>query len=215
MSFFARFKVPLFTALAMLAMVLARVLYGSVTELREGQRIAAQDPDNAIVHLERAIHWYVPFSPTVSEAAQGLWDLGQAAEKAGNAARALEAYQALRGGFYATRSFYTPYPAWISRANERIASLQARDTAARWPDPVLPEAERKAVALRTLERDDAPDPGWSFLAVLGFVGWVGSGLGFMLRAFDPEGHFRGRAGLRWGAGIVAGYALWVLGLLRA
>lgn len=200
----------------MLAMVLIRVLYGSMTELRAGEAaIAARDPDGAILHLERALHWYLPMSPTIEAAAGKLWQIGQEAEAKGETERALEAYQALRGGFYATRSFYTPHPVWIERADDRIATLQARDRTSTWPDPALSEAQRKAVALETLQRDDAPDPGWSAMAVLGFLGWVSAGFGFMLRAFEPDGRFRSRTGLRWGAGIVVGYLFWIVGLMRA
>ncbi len=216
MSFFARLKGLGFTAALMLIMILVRVLYGSATELRAGQEaVVARDFDRAILHLERSLHWYVPFSPTITEAAQQLWEIGQNAEAQGNGALALEAYQALRGAFYATRSFYTPHPAWIARANDRIATLQARDGTARWPDPSLSETQRKTVALEALTRDDAPEPGWSIIAVLGFLGWVGAAVGVLLQGFDAEGRFLRPLGARWGIAIVVGYALWVVGLMRA
>lgn len=216
MSAFSRLKLPLLTAALVLLMVVIRVFYGAVSELEAGeQALTAGTADEAIIHLERSLHWYLPLCPLPEKAANALWSIGSEAEARGDRETALEAYQALRSALYATRSFYTPLPGWIKKANERIASLQIEEPGGMWPDPTLPAAERKAIALAVLEKDDAPDVGWSAVSVLGFVGWIACALGFVLRGFDSSGCFSRKPGLSWGAGVVLGFLLWVVGLMRA
>jgi len=216
MALQSQLKIPVVVGSVMVLMVVARVYLGSSTELNTGKSaLEAGETSRAIVHLDRAIQWYVPLAPTVGEAAALLWKVGQEADARGDTQGALEAFRALRGAFHAVRGINHPGKVWIDRANERIATLQASDNTAAWPDPSLSREERKQVALDVLQRDPTPDPGWSALAVVGFLGWVGSGLGFFLRGFEPSGRFLRKSGLRWGLGVLGGYFLWIIALLRA
>ncbi len=211
-----RIILPLAILLAMVSAVGIRVLHGARSELRAaGIALSAGDEEEAIVHFERALHWYVPIGSASERALSGLWRVGQRAESAGDRNLALEAYRAIRNGLYATRSFYVPHHAWLERVNRRIAALEVSAPGGVWPDPSLPEDQRLAVALEVLERDTAPDPGWSALAVAGFLGWVGAALGFIWHGFDSSGLLRRGPARLWGAGFLASYALWILGMAKA
>jgi hypothetical protein len=66
---------------------------------------------------------YTPFSSLVQKSAARIWTIGGKLEKAGDRERALIAYRALRSSFYAAKGLHTPGKAWISRCDEKIASL--------------------------------------------------------------------------------------------
>jgi hypothetical protein len=212
----SRLKGPLLTAVLMLVMVVVRVQVGSSSELSQGRAaLSSGDADAAILHLERAMHWYLPMSPSVAEAGTLLWTLGETAEARGDRTTALDAFQAYRGALFATRSFYMPSADRLPLVNQRIARLQLADPDARWPDRSLSPADREAVALKALQGDHAPHAGWAGLAVVGFLAWVLAAFRFFGVAFDDDGRFLIPQGWRWGLGILAGYAAWVIGLLRA
>jgi len=204
------------SALLILLIMVARVAYEGRAELSRAQAAAVEGRRSvAIEHYERAIHWYLPGSPVTEEALRMLWTIGRAAEEVGDREGALEAYQAVRSGLLAVRSFYTPFADWLARANDRIAALQVQDPDASWPDPQLSDEQRKLVAMNALLRDDAPDVFWSLVTVFGMLVWIGSAIGFIFGAFEPSGRFVPHAGLRWALGIVAGYASWVVGMTKA
>lgn len=206
----------LITAGLMGLMVVIRVLVGTLTawESAETLRLSGQ-LDEAIVQYERAIHWYLPMNPWGEKAAEALTVLGQEAEARGEDARALAAWESLRGAIYATRSFYTPMPERLAVANEHIATLQLKAPDARWPDPSLSAEARRQQVMERLNLELAPDPAWSFLAVAGFLGWVTAAAGFFLKSFEADGRFLTQPGVRWGLGVVIGYAFWIVGLMKA
>jgi tetratricopeptide (TPR) repeat protein len=77
----------------------------------------------AVAGYESAIHMYIPFHPTIEQAARQLWSLGEINERQGDIDRALIAYRALRSSFYADRWLVTPGMDWIARCDARIAAL--------------------------------------------------------------------------------------------
>lgn len=77
----------------------------------------------ALAGYESAIHMYIPFHPTIDNAAQKLWKLGETAERQGDVERALIAYRALRSAFYADRWLAQPGEDWIGRCDRKIAGL--------------------------------------------------------------------------------------------
>jgi hypothetical protein len=52
------------------------------------------------------------------------------------------------------------------------------------------------------------------VAALGFAAWVGATVGLIFRGMSPEGRFQ-RQALQWMGGIVLGYVVWILGMMRA
>ena len=73
----------------------------------------------------------------------------------------------------------------------------------------------RAEHLALLRADPGPSVFWSIVLLLGFGVWVGGAFAFTLRAIDDEDRFVKREALRWGAMIVLGFGLFVLGLSLA
>jgi tetratricopeptide (TPR) repeat protein len=169
----------------------------------------------AILHYERAIKWYTPSSPTVQQAVEHLWDLGTEAEQRGDLELALEAFRGLRGSLYATRSLYLPYEHWIPKCEAKIAVLMAQTAdpedsrqASRTPQE---ETERFA---KMLQRFTGPNIAGAVITEVGFLGWVGTTIGFLWFAFTEQG-LSGRGGLIWGGTIAVFFAVWIVGMLLA
>ncbi|BEH10216.1 MULTISPECIES: hypothetical protein [Geobacter] len=59
------------------------------------------------------------------------------------------------------------------------------------------------------------DVTWAFAAQFGLWGWIGSMIGFIMRAFPAEGVFDRRAASIWGGSVVLLFALWVAGMMMA
>ena len=55
---------------------------------------------------------------------------------------------------------------------------------------------------------------WGALAALGFAGWIGATVALITFGFRRDGKFK-RPGLGWAGAIVAGYAVWLVGMMRA
>jgi hypothetical protein len=105
-------------------LVWGNALYRQHVQFDKGERaLAARNFNGAVAGYESAIHMYTPGSSLVGLSAQRLWELGQQAEKSGDAPRALIAYRALRSSFYAVAGLYAPGQQWIERCDQRIAVL--------------------------------------------------------------------------------------------
>ena len=170
------------------------------------------DAQSAILHLDRAVHWYFPGNPYVRRSLSDLWEIGQTTENA-DRRTALSAYDAARGGIFSVRSFFQPYEDRLPRINQRIAELRTREQIERHPEEKYTEVlefHRKA-----LERDERPRLSWSLLAVAGFIAWTASTFGLIWRGFDREGRMQLRSAVPWMTAIVLGFAGWILGLIRA
>ncbi len=202
-----------------LLVVAARVVWSARRELLQARRQLAQGrTDQAILHFRRAAHWYAPGNPYSTAALEHLWALGQEAEQGGERKRALLAYRAMRSSILASRSFYTPHEKWLSRANDRIATLMARQRI-----DLLPQSEQsgekyhelKAKYAHLLARSSLPSALWSLVALLGLALWIGSGFAFAYRAIDGDDRLRPRPALFWGGAILLGLAVWLAGLALA
>ncbi|RME02005.1 MAG: hypothetical protein D6812_07035 [Deltaproteobacteria bacterium] len=204
-------------ALLLVAIVVARVHHASWRAFHAGRSAEALgDMPGAIANFERAIHFYAPGSPWVESSVKALWAIGEEAQQAGDRELALSAYRTLRSSLYAVRSTYTPFPEWIERCDGRIARLVAEDPDYRARFPGASEAALEARVRENLARNEAPDVLWSIMVEIGFFGWVGGTIGFILRAMGGKGEaFSPRRAVVWGSIVVAGYALWVVGLMKA
>src|SRR5262249_29578979 len=118
---------------------------------------------------------------------------------------ALEAWRAIRSSILATRSFYTPFPARLEAANQRIAALMAEGDA----------PEKRAWHLALLEKDESPSLPWTLLALAGFAAWVGGGFWFARRGVTAEDRLDRRTAIRAGLLVAAGLLVWMLGLYKA
>jgi len=197
-------------------MIYTKVYVSSMKEFKIAEQAFSQkDYPKAIQHYERAILWYVPVGGYVEPAAARLWEIAETIEQE-DEVLALEAYRALRSAFYATRSFYTPGQAWIDRANPKIARLMAGQTNYSEADRKKSLAQKTEEALVILERPMNPDPFWSVMVVVGFLGWAAGALLFIWRAFrEGSTQVMLKQGILWGTVIVVFYALWIIGMANA
>lgn len=208
------------TVLMVLFLLFLLVGYVAIQGYKEYRKAevakAKGDITAAIVHYPRSIKWYLPGAFYVDKAAEGLWQVGMEAEAKGDKVMALMAYQELRSGFYAARSFYTPGTDWIERCSQKIAALMAEWEASsteRGGNSTIEELRQKH--LEILGRRAAPDYFWSVVVEVGFFGWVGATIGFILQVFQGEKGFDGRRALRWGTLFLISYFLWIVGMLKA
>ena len=201
--------------LLVLVVLVVRMLTSAYGELQRGDAAHAQgELDAALVHYARAARSYVPASPYHVRALTALAHMGAQAEAQGDTEQALASYRAVRTGILATRSFFTPERARLAAANERIATLMSKQ-----PRPAMdankPEAQLKAEHLALLQADRSPRVGWTVVLLAGFALWVGAAFVFSHRAVDEQDRWVRREVRRWGALIVVGFALFVLGMLMA
>jgi hypothetical protein len=176
--------------LAALAVLLSVMTLRAFLEARAASasaRVALQrgDLQQGIVHLRGSARWDAPFNGYAADARAQLGQLAEACEARGDSVCALSAWRSLHAAIMATRSFYTPHQEQLARADERIASLMAREP----PPPIegqRSEADRKAEYLALLQPRD-PNPFGVLLACLGFATWVGSTVVFLSWGVDREG----------------------------
>jgi hypothetical protein len=201
--------------LLLLASVCARVVSSARSELRAGDAYAAGgDVEAALVHYRRAARWYAPLSPYHRHALARLGTIGADAERRERPELALEAYRAIRAAILSTRSWYVPEQARLRATDERIASLMAA-----LPAPPMDagksreQIRREHLAL--LGADPDPSVAWTLVLLLGFASWMAGAFAFTLRAIDTEDRFIPGQVRRWGAVIVVGFGLFVLGMSLA
>jgi hypothetical protein len=201
--------------LLLLAAVCARVVSSARSELRAGDAYAAAGHvEAALVHYRRAARWYAPLSPYHRQALARLGAIGADAERRERPELALEAYRAIRTAILSTRSWYVPEQARLRATDERIASLMAA-----LPAPPMDagksreQIRREHLAL--LRADPDPSVAWTLVLLLGFASWVAGAFAFTWLAIDEEDRFIPGQVRRWGAVIVVGFGLFVLGMSLA
>lgn len=200
----------------LLLLTFLRVFVGSVSEFKQAEKALSRvDYEEAITHYVRSIHWYTPWNKYVARSVGRLWEIGNVAEDDNNDELALHSYRSLRSSLYAVRSFYTPYPEWIQRCDDEISSLTAKKKPYAKAHKEKTFEQRKADSIKILKKDYAPDMFWSIFLEIGFLGWVGSAVGFIFLVFTGEKGFDQRRALLWGGLIIAFYALWIVGMMMA
>ncbi len=208
--------IGLLCVLMLLLMVYLKVFLSSKKEFQKAETAFSEGNYRlAIRHYERTMLWYLPLGGYVEPAATQLWRVAEILEEKEDK-MALEAYRSLRSAFYATRSFYTPGQEWIDRSNIKIARLMAEQTHYSEVDRRKSIDQKTEEALTILTRPMKPDPFWSMVLVIGFLGWVSGVLMFIWRAFRGEGtQIIARQGVKWGSVIILFYALWIIGMAKA
>jgi hypothetical protein len=190
----------------LLAVVATRVVWSSRVEWRAAQ--AAGGGEAELGALGRAARLYAPGNPYALGAVRRLAEIGRS-----DPARALPAWRELRSAILATRSFYVPHRALLGEANAAIAALMADAEAA---DGKPREAARLWHAARLAEVEtEAPSVAWTLVALVGLAAWIGCAAGLFLRGVGDDDRLRRKPALAWAAGVVAGLALFFLGLWRA
>jgi type II secretory pathway pseudopilin PulG len=196
----------------MLAVVVARVVWSSHGELDAAEaRAAAGDVIGAVDHYGRAARLWVPGSPLSARALDRLEDIATRAERAADRPTALAAWREVRASILAVRGLWTPSRERLARADARIAALAAASEGDRWGTL---EARTRWHAER-LARTDAPSVGWTLAALFGLAAWIACALGLLVRAVDDDERLRRASALAWSLGILAGMALFMIGLRLA
>lgn len=198
-----------------LIMVWGRAFYGSMEAYNQGEIYLKENKYiKAITFFDRSIHWYTPFSPYIYRSAERLWEICIKAEQKGDIRLALIATRTIRRGFYAARSFYTPGKNWINKCDLKINELvrlelqqeEIQDAHAQQDKPI--HASQKASPPSTL---------WSIIVEIGFLGWIGSAISFIMFACKGDRKVRLLApqAVAWaGIGILF-FALWIVGMMKA
>ena len=199
-----------------LLLVFAKVTINARSEYQEGNKFfRAKDYKQAIIHFNRAIHWYSPGSKSVKNSIQTLWKIGTEAENQGDVNLALDAFQSITSSLYSARSFYTPHQEWIAKCENRIASIRAKQEENHPQYKGIPFEKRKEEAIKILRMKTGPNVFWSVMVEVGFLGWIGCAIGFILRVFIGVKGFNSKRAVFWGALIIFFYALWIVAMLRA
>ncbi|MFH1130813.1 MAG: hypothetical protein V1754_05720 [Pseudomonadota bacterium] len=193
-----------------LASLTARMLLGARTQLMNAKLASSQgDVEAAILHLRRAMAFYLPGNPWVSTAHEHLLKIARQAEKKGQPELALNAWRQLRSAILSLRGITTPFSESLPEINGRIATLAVKEsTAAKFLKEPLGE---KNLFSRLAEPPD-PTPGWTVLGLFGFVIWVIGSFLLLLRGLHPDAkliHFPFWACL---AMVTCGLVLFCLGM---
>jgi hypothetical protein len=198
--------------LCVVALLCARMLLGGRAELRAADVAGLSDDiDGRILHLRRAMAYYLPGNPFVRRAEWALRQEAWRAEARGQSARALDILHQLRSAILSMRGLHQPFASDLPEINQRIAELSA---AQREAAVGLRGRAGMIRALKRLERPPAPDRLWTVIGLLGFILYTGGGLLlFMLGLRRDAG--RGPQFLKLLAVVVLGLVLFALGMAWA
>jgi len=200
-----------------LAVVWARAFFGSKQAYEQGQAHETKGQlVDAIAFFDRSIRWYAPLNPYTCLSAQRLWDIAQQTEQRGDISTCLMALRTLRRGFNGTRHLWPSGTEWILRCSTRIEELVRSGRVA----PALPvQGTASSDKPSHLSGRQARHPStlWSLVVVVGFLGWIGSFIGFIMFAFkgDRTPRLGTSQALLWSCATLAFFALWILGMFKA
>ena len=199
----------------LLLMVWARIFYSSMKAYYTGESyLRDKQYIRAITFFDRSIHWYTPFNPYVERSAERLWNIGNNAEQKGDTKLALIAFRTIRGGFYSTHSFYKPGREWIKKCDTQINQLMRPELRKRG-SPV--SSRMKGGYITERQKDPSPSIFWTIFLEVGFLGWIGSVMGFIIfilgRKEEPK--FSIFSSFVWITLTSIFFALWIIGMMKA
>lgn len=198
-----------------IVLIWVRAFYGSVENYRKGEKFLKEDQTvRAITFFDRSLHWYTPFNPYVEKSAERLWEIGNRAMQRKDTRLALIAFRTIRSGFYAASHFVIPGKGWIEKSESKINDLLALEDSQKG----LGQQEKVPTPSNTEERKSPyPSIFWSVVVELGFFGWVGSVIGFIVFRFRPgiKPAYSPRQVLAWGGLAFVFFGLWILGMCMA
>jgi hypothetical protein len=185
-----------------------RVFYGSMQDYKTGETLLKENQTiRAITYFDRSLHWYAPLNPYMERSAKRLWEIGEKAEKEGDMRMARIAFESIRNACYGTSHVFTPGEEWIDKTESRIKKLEGEK--APKGDGLIEAGHPK--------KSPHPRVGWSVSAVVGFLGWIASIVGFIVFSFrkDRRGGSAVLKRVVWVCLILAFAALWVAGMVMA
>jgi hypothetical protein len=167
----------------------------------------------AVTYYDRSIRWYIPLNPYVRRSAERLWNIGEIAERKGDNRLALISYRTIRRGFYAVSHVAQPGKKWIERCDKKIDDLMVYEKG----EDQKGDASTSERAVFRNEKSRPPSIFWSIVTVVGFLGWVGTVIGFIMFPLRRKQRARSPAYsiFMWTALTVIFFSLWVLGMMNA
>ena len=198
-----------------LIIVWARSFYGSMEAYKAGETYFNEHKYiKAINFFDRSIHWYTPFNPYVRKSAERLWEIGDYAEQQGDIKLALIAFRTIAQGFHAASSFYVPGRSWIKKCELKISTLLMMEKKERKGKIDFKQSDEK---LHKIQKSVTPSIFWSIIAEIGFLGWIGSVIGFIMfvLASDKERKKSYSAAFIWIALALIFFPLWIIGMMKA
>jgi hypothetical protein len=171
--------------LVLVVAVCGRVYLSGRSELAAGQEaLAGGDVVAAQSRFLCAARWYLPLSSVSGEAVEQLLLLGERHLAEGDLPSAVAAFDDARGALHATAWLAGPDEALLGRADDGYARALAQWRKKRRSDSVL--AEDVARYKELAGRDKAPNPWWSLVMGLSFLGYVGA-LGIVAWRWEAPG----------------------------
>ena len=172
---------------------------------------------------QQAMRAYLPLTSAPQLGADGLERLALDAESRSQAAQtlesrafyrteALEAWRRLRGGIWATRSFFKPFGERLDRADAHIAELMADELLASGLQELVRGRDRAQLIAdhrALLARDPSPSPWLAIFGFLFFAGWVGSIFALIFKGFNSSGQRQVAAFWRYALSAVGCFGLWM------
>jgi hypothetical protein len=201
-----------------LAMVWARAFFGSMRAYQQGEASLLENQQvKAITFLDRSIHWYTPLNPYVQRSAEQLWRISMEAEQQGDIRLALIAARSIRRGFYSATSVYTPGKDWIRKCDVRMSKLMAMEHGNSRGVPSFSLEGAAKSPERQKQKAKHTNIFWRIIVHIGFLGWIGSALGFIMFASkdDRKATFVTSRGFEWGGAALIFFALWIIGMVKA
>lgn len=202
-------------SIILLMMVWIWVFHKSREAYHQGEeRFRRQQYVEAITFFDRSIHWYTPFNPYIHRSAERLWEICQVGEKQGDIRLSVIALRTIKGGFYAASGLYTPGRDWIERSEVKIRELGKR-TEKEEGSRTWEIKDEKGILKR--QEISSPKVFWTLLLEIGFLGWIGSVIGFLILSPKKDGRiqFHSFRNIPWGAAFLTFFALWVVGMMYA
>jgi len=198
-----------------LIVIWGRALYGSIKTYHKAETYRESNQTiKAITFYDRSIRWYTPFNPFVIKSVERLWAIGEEAEKRSDTKLALIAFRTIRRGFYASRSIYQPGNEWIERCDARIDYL---NRIARSGKEIPGSSETGKGYIPESQKAVSPDIFWTIILEIGFLGWIGSVICFILNISRHKGEHRYPISsvIVYTGFTIVFFAVWVIGMMKA
>lgn len=185
-----------------------RMLLGARSEVQRAEMAHAHhDEDAELLHLRRALAYYIPGNPWTARALARMQTRAASLEHQGKTQLALHAYIELRGAVLQLRGIFSPYASQLPAINSRIARLMTLSASGSGNfTPAALEAR--------LNHPDAPKPPWVAAALAGFVLWIGGSCMWLLGGGAVKRRGRTRT-LLIAIAVLVNFMLFCIGLAFA
>ena len=192
-----------------------RAFYGSLRAYQMGETyLEEKQYVRAVTFFDRSIHWYTPFNPYVHKSAERLWEIGEQAEKQGDIQLALIAFRTIRSGFYGASHFRTPGMEWIKKSERKVNALLGVEEKER---EVSGDSASLREKLLRAQKSSSPIILWTIVLEIGFLGWIGSVICFIMFRLrhEKKGEYRASSNFLWIVLTIVFFILWIVGMMKA